>query len=94
MKLVGLSILHKLCAEHGDCIQQVTAWIAEVKEAAWTVPNDIKNRYKNASFLPDNRVVFNIKGNRYRLDTKVYYKHKTVVVMRAGTHSEYSEWRF
>lgn len=94
MKLVGLLILYKFCENHTDCKQQILAWIAEVKETVWTTPNDIKERYKNASFFADNRVVFNIKGNKYRLDTKVFYQHQIVIVKRIGTHAEYNRWKF
>ena len=89
MKLIGLVILYVFCENHTDCAQQVAMWIAEAKEAAWATPNDIKTRYASASFLADNRVVFNIKGNRYRLDTKVYYQRQIVMVKRIGTHAEY-----
>ncbi len=94
MKVIGLPILYKFCENHVDCVQQISAWIAEVKETVWTTPNDIKARYVTASFLADNRVVFNIKGNRYRLDTKIYYQRQIVMVKRIGTHAEYDGWRF
>lgn len=94
MKVIGLLKLYKFLENHPDCEQQVFAWIAEVKETVWTTPNDIKARYVNASFLADNRVVFNIKGNNYRLDTKVYYQRQVVMIMRMGTHAEYDGWRF
>ena len=94
MKVIGLLKLYKFLENHTDCEQQVFAWIAEVKEAVWTTPNDIKARYVSASFLADNRVVFNIKGNNHRLDTKVYYQRQVVMIMRMGTHAEYDGWRF
>ncbi|MEL7562607.1 type II toxin-antitoxin system HigB family toxin [Dehalogenimonas sp. 4OHTPN] len=94
MKVIGLAILHRYCVNHTDCADQISTWIAEVEEAAWAKPNDIKARYASASFLPDNRVVFNIKGNRYRLDTKVFYQRKVVMVKRMGTHAEYEGWKF
>ena len=94
MKVVGLSKLYKFLENHSDCEQQVLAWIAEAKEAVWGTPNDIKAKFVSASFLADNRVVFNIKGNNYRLDTKVYYQRQVVMIMRMGTHAEYDGWRF
>lgn len=53
---------------------------------------DIKNKYPAASFLADNTVIFNIKGNRYRLVVKVSYKVGVVKVEKIGTHAEYTEW--
>ncbi len=94
MKLVGLPVLFEFCQRHADCQQAVSAWIAEVKSATWQTPNDIKARYSTASFLSDNRVVFNIKGNRYRLGVKIYYAAQTVIVKQAATHAEYDDWDF
>jgi mRNA interferase HigB len=93
MRVLGLAILHEFCKSHADCAAQVLAWIAEAEEAQWTTPNDIKARYVNASFLQDNRVIFNIKGNSYRLDTKVYYERKVIIVKRIGTHAAYNKWK-
>jgi mRNA interferase HigB len=65
------------------------AWHAEVDGSTWTKTSDIKSRYPSASFLARNRVVFNIKGNTYRLVVDVRYKAKIVFVVWIGTHSEY-----
>lgn len=72
----------------------VDAWVRETKAAGWRTPADIKARYPAASFLANSRVVFNIKGNKYRLDTRVAYQTSVVVVKRIGTHAEYSRWTF
>jgi mRNA interferase HigB len=87
-------LFRSYCKTNLDCASQVITWIAEAKNAKWTTPQDIKNRYVHASFLADNRVVFNIKGNRYRLDIKVYYDRQEVLIKRIGTHEEYNKWRF
>ncbi|MCH6589863.1 MAG: type II toxin-antitoxin system HigB family toxin, partial [Proteobacteria bacterium] len=55
---------------------------------------DIRQMSGSASFLGDRRVVFNIKGRRYRLDVKVSYKSQVVHVIRIGTHAEYDKWKF
>ena len=94
MKVLGQGILDDFCKNHTDIVSQLSAWIAEAKEAEWATPNDIKVRYVSASFLSDNRVVFNIKGNKYRLDTKVYYERQIIIVKRIGTHTEYNKWNF
>lgn len=94
MRLVGRSVLFDFCKKHADVSSQVMAWCAEMEEAQWEAPSDIKVRYPAASFLADNRVVFNLKGNKYRLDTKVNYKYRVILVRRIGTHAEYSKWKF
>lgn len=94
MKILGQAILYEFCKSHADCATQIFAWIAEAKEAEWKTPSDIKARYVNTSFLADNRIIFNIKGNKYRLDTKVYYQRQIIIVKRIGTHGEYNKWIF
>jgi len=94
MKIVGRNILERFTRAHADVRGQVDAWVCEVEEAKWETPSDIKERYAHASFLLNNRVVFNLKGNKYRLDTKVGFKNQVVLVIRIGTHAEYSTWKF
>ena len=92
MKVLGKRILDEFANEHGDVRGQLTAWIAEAESAMWKSPADIRARHATASFLSDNRVIFNVKGNRYRLEVKVAYKMSVVLVKRIGTHAEYSKW--
>ncbi len=94
MKLLGMKVLEEFRLNHADIRDQLDAWIAEVFEAEWKTPQDIKDRYARASFLAGNCVVFNLKGNSYRLDVKVNYKNQIVLVRRIGTHKEYDTWTF
>lgn len=94
MRVVTKGILSKFSQRHADASLQISAWLAEAEEAKWRTPNDIKARYVHASFLSNNRVVFNIKGNKYHLDTKINYQHQIVSVQRIGTHAEYNNWKF
>jgi mRNA interferase HigB len=94
LKVVGRERLEKFAAKHADARPQIDAWLCEVEEASWRTTNDIKARFPSASLLPGNRVMFNLKGNKYRLDTKVGYESQIVLVMRIGTHAEYSKWSF
>ena len=92
MKVVGLQILDEFASQHGDIRGQIAAWIDDVETANWQAPADIRAKYATASFLSDNIVIFNIKGNRYRMEVKISYKNKIVLVKRIGTHAEYSKW--
>ena len=94
MKVVGRKELERFARKHADLRGQINAWLAEVEEAEWESTTDIKRRYASASFLSNNRVIFNLKGNSYRLDTKVSFKNQIVVVVRIGTHAEYTAWIF
>lgn len=67
------------------------AWYYEARYAAWKTPDDIKQRYGSADILPDNRVVFNIKGNNYRLVVKIHYNMGIVYIRFVGTHTEYDK---
>lgn len=67
------------------------AWYYEAKHAQWESPADIKARYGSASVIGDNRIVFNIAGNKYRLIVRINYDSKTVFVRFVGTHQEYDK---
>jgi mRNA interferase HigB len=67
------------------------AWIYEVKFSSWTNSNELKSKYGNASIISSKRVVFNIKGNDYRLIVDIEYKLKIVFVVWFGTHAEYDK---
>jgi len=94
MKLVRLTVLTEFSRKHADVCNPLKAWITEVREAQWQTSEDIRKRFVHASFLAENCVIFNLKGKKYRLDVKISYKNQTVLVMRIGTHAEYSKWKF
>ena len=71
--------------------QPLKAWYTEAKESEWNFPHDIKDKYKNASFIGNNRIVFNIKGNEYRLAVAVKYDYKIVYIRFIGTHEQYDK---
>lgn len=74
-----------------DSEDPLKAWYAEAKNATWKTPADIKVRYRSASFLADNRVVFNIGGNKHRLVVHVNYAVGIVLIKFVGSHAEYDE---
>lgn len=90
MKIVGTSRLDEFCLKHPLTRSWVKSWLAECKAANWHVPTDIKQRYPSASFLQDNVVIFNVKGNDYRLVTQIAYKTSVIVVKWIGSHQAYS----
>ena len=92
MKIVNRKILVDFKQRHADAISQVNSWEAEAGEAVWSSPQDIKKRYAAASFLANNHVVFNIRGNKYRLLVQLSYNNKIIFIMKAGTHDEYMKW--
>ncbi len=91
MKLVGREILEEFLLKQADARGPIASWVAEVESATWQTSHDIGARYASASFLADNVVIFNIKGNSYRLEVQMSYKSSIVVAVWAGTHAEYSK---
>jgi mRNA interferase HigB len=76
---------------HPDVEGPLRAWLADVESADWESPDDLKQRYRSASILPGNRVVFNIKGNQYRLIVYSFYRARLVYIKFFGTHAEYDK---
>ncbi|HEY9800519.1 MAG TPA: type II toxin-antitoxin system HigB family toxin [Leptolyngbyaceae cyanobacterium] len=72
-----------------DAEQPLKAWFDEASRADWNSPADIKSIYRNASIIANNRVVFNIKGNDYRLIVHIRYEIKIIFIRFIGTHQEY-----
>ena len=92
MKLLGKQPLHDFKEKHADARSQIESWEAEVEEALWNSPHDLKSRYPKASLVGDQQVVFNICGNKYRLWVQVNYKNAIVLIKKIGTHKEYDNW--
>lgn len=91
MRIVAIRTLKDFWKGHPDAEQPLKAWYDEARAAAWTSPQDIKDRYASASFVGGNRVVFNIKGNDYRLIVAVAYRFQAVYIKFIGTHAEYDK---
>ncbi len=72
-----------------DAEQPLKAWYLEARNAEWKTPQDVKVLYRHASFLKDNRVVFNIAGNKYRLIVKINYPLGIIYTRFMGTHKQY-----
>ncbi|MBI4560097.1 MAG: type II toxin-antitoxin system HigB family toxin [Candidatus Hydrogenedentes bacterium] len=89
MRIISRKALRVFWEEHPEARQALQTWYADVKHAVWKSPADIKKTYRNASLVANNRVVFNIKGNQYRLVVAVQYKFQIVFIRFVGTHREY-----
>jgi mRNA interferase HigB len=89
MRIISRKCLKEFWETHHDARQSLQAWLNDIKRAEWKSPQDIKDVYRNASFLANNRVVFNIKGNCYRLVVVVQYTHGILYIRFVGTHGDY-----
>ena len=91
MRVIAKKTLRDFWEIHNDCEQQLTSWFQETNKAIWRNPNEIKKEYPSASILNENRVVFNIKGNKYRLIVKISYDYQILWIRFIGTHAEYDK---
>lgn len=89
MHVIAKRALRLFWEEHADAKESLESWWSQVSTAEWRSPHDLRSMYSTASFLGENRVVFNIKGNDYRLVVKVQYSSRMVFIRFVGTHSEY-----
>jgi mRNA interferase HigB len=88
MRVISVRTLRDFWPGHRDVEGALKSWHAEAKSAAWKTPDDVKQRYPSADILPGDRVVFNIKGNHYRLIVKIHYN---TGIRFVGTHAEYDK---
>ena len=91
MRVISKKILRAFWEKHVDSKQQLKSWFQEASVAEWKTPKQIKKDYPSASFLADNRVVFNIKGNTYRLVVRINYEYSMVWIRFIGIHAKYDK---
>ncbi|MBI9092352.1 MAG: type II toxin-antitoxin system HigB family toxin [Desulfobacterium sp.] len=91
MRIISKKTLQTFWAIQPDSEQSLRAWHAKTKLADWKTSKDIKNDYRNASFVANNRIIFNIKGNKYRLVAAINYEFSIVYIRFVGTHRDYDK---
>jgi mRNA interferase HigB len=91
VRVIAKKTLRDYWEIHNDCEDQLKSWYNEAENAYWKTPKEVKKLYPTASILPNNRVVFNINGNNYRLIVKINYTHGLIWIRFIGTHSEYDK---
>jgi mRNA interferase HigB len=89
MRIIARRTLREFWLRHPDAEQPLRAWVAEAQAADWKNPQGIKRRYRHASFVADNRIIFNVGGNKYRLVAHVNYDFRIAYIKFVGTHAEY-----
>jgi mRNA interferase HigB len=94
VRILAKKTLKEYWEKHSDCANQLKNWYKVASKAEWNNSQDIKKVYSSASFLANNRVIFNIKGNDYRLVTEVNYDYHTIWILFLGTHAEYDTINF
>ncbi|AVX91073.1 MULTISPECIES: type II toxin-antitoxin system HigB family toxin [Pseudomonas] len=89
MRIIAVSQLKNFWERYPESEQSLLAWIDEARKASWSTPSDIKAHFASASILKSRRVVFNIKGNDFRLIVAVAYRFGALYIKFVGTHKQY-----
>ena len=89
MRVIALRTLREFWQRHSQAEDSLRSWYAVASRASWDTPADVKADYRHASFLENNRVIFNIKGNDYRLVAAIHYERGIIYVRFIGSHAEY-----
>ena len=90
-RIFAKSTLRKFWEKYPDSEQYLKTWYDTAMHSDWKTPNDVKQSYVNASILKDSRIVFNIKGNSYRLVAQFNFEYGLAFVRFIGTHSDYDK---
>jgi mRNA interferase HigB len=91
VRIIAKKYLVQFWKLHQEAEQPLKSWYDEAVKATWQSPQDIKVQYRNASFIANNRVIFNIKGNKYRLIVAIAYRFGALYIKFIGTHAEYDK---
>ena len=91
MRIIAICTLRNYWSKHKSAEQPLKSWIQEAENSIWKNSAQLKAKYRNASIITSKRVVFNIKGNDYRLIVDIEYRLKIIFIIWIGTHSEYDK---
>lgn len=91
MRVIAKKVLREFWEIHPDCEQQLKSWYREAEKGEWKNTNELKKEYPSASILKDNRIVFNIRGNNYRLIVRINFHYQMMWIRFIGTHKEYDK---
>lgn len=90
-RIFSKGTLRNYWEKHSECEQYLKTWYDTAMSSNWTKPSDVKKTYASASILKGGRIVFNIKGNDFRLITKMNFEKQWIFIRFIGTHAEYDK---
>ncbi len=91
MRVIAVKTLRDFWRKHPGAEVPLRSWYAMASRVTWRAPAEVKAAYRNASIIANSRIVFNIKGNDYRLVVAVYYNPKMMFIRFIGTHGDYDK---
>ena len=89
MHVISLKPLRRFWTQHPDAEEYLKTWHRKAEQSNWENPQQVKVDYPNASIIGGDRVIFNVRGNNYRLVVHIRYQAREVYVRFIGTHAEY-----
>lgn len=89
MRIIAKKKLRDFWKKNSDAEQPLLAWHREVEKEDWSTPADLKRKYPKARIIGDNRAIFNIRDNRFRLIVRINYQYRVIYIRFVGTHKEY-----
>ena len=89
MRVIAKGTLRKFWEKHPDAEEPLRAWYGEVKDEKWATPHDLAAKYPKARILSDNRAIFDIRNNQFRLVIRINYQYAQVYIRFIGTHAQY-----
>ena len=93
LRVIAKKTLKDFWMKYPDCEQQLKSWHQETEKESWSNLNILKLKFPTSSIISDNRIVFNIKGNKYRLVVKINYDFGIIWIRFIGTHEQYNKIR-
>lgn len=91
MRVIAISTLRGFWTKHPDSEQALKEWYVKTERAQWRSLNDMRNDLNSVDYVKNQRYVFNIKGNNYRLVAAVKFNPKLVYIRFVGTHQDYDK---
>ena len=91
MRVIAKKTLKEYFEKNAESKQPLLIWFKEVNNGKWKNHNEMKETFSSLSIIPNERIVFNIKGNKYRIVAKVNYDYQIIWIRFVGTHAEYDK---
>lgn len=91
MVVITKTILNQFGLQHADTLSAFNEWYATVKAADWANLADVKQTFNSVDFVGNDRYVFNIRGNRYRIVAMIFFDIRTLFIRFVGTHADYDK---
>jgi len=91
MRIIGRDILDTFVKKRAQARKPVSRWLRIVRQADWSSPHDVKATFPSTDFVGNQRAIFNIGGNNYRLVVEIRFRRGACLIEWIGTHAEYSK---